>query len=77
VAEIAEIVTSRDASKTRVRELLLEEAEAGYVEVLIIGIVDSSHYKVVGSEIGSHLTTVGMLEYAKRDVMAANTPGAV
>jgi hypothetical protein len=76
MAEIKQIITSRDECRNDVRNLLLEEAEAGYTEVMFVGILPTGEYRVVGKMI-SNLTMVGALEYAKRDVMANNTPGAV
>lgn len=76
MAQVVELNTSRDDAKTRCRELLLEEAEAGYTEVMLVGILPDGQYHVVGKVL-KHLVMVGALEYAKRDVMADNTPGAV
>ncbi len=74
--EVATLITARDKSKAAARELLLAEADAGYIEVMMVGILPSGEYKVVGKML-SNLNMVGALEYAKRDVMANNTPGAV
>ncbi len=74
--EVATLVTAREKLKIAVRDFLIEESEAGYTEVMMVGILPDGLYKIAG-KLSTNLTMVGALEYAKRDVMANNTPGAV
>ena len=71
MAELHEIVTPRDERKRSVKETLETALSREFVEVVIVGVCEDGTWNVAASNIKSHIHTVGMLEFAKHDVLAS------